>query len=210
METTKAYMVLIFLALKDSTVSYLWKIRESPPAYVFGTIHVSHQDIWPDMASNVKTVWRNSDKVYTELDMSYKQTHQEALKCRIMPGRRTLEDVLPRDVFQKLKQYFHRIRNLLPSWVTLRNVMPAHLVNREHQKRQLFKAYVGKWKRQRPIWILLSMNDLTEANVKKGAGMVVDEKLLSGAKKRGQETGALETARETMRAPKQSEPFTGR
>lgn len=75
-------------------------------------------------------------------------------------------------------------------------MLSSFLINWKMQKKQLFKTYVGDWKRKRPIWTLLLVNDLTREKIESSGQTVLDENLLNAAKERGQQVGALETAYE--------------
>lgn len=171
-------------------------MREEPAAYIFGTIHVAHHAVWSSLPNNVKTAWRHSSRVYGELDWSDVSTRKQVTKCRNLPHGQTLEQHLPVDVFNKLRRYLRKLRRSLPNWIEFSQTVQVQFVGLKEHRRQLFDAYVGDWKTRRPIWMLLLVNDLTEANLKDGVGRVLDEKLLSDAKERGQTTATLETASE--------------
>eukprot|EP00117_Sycon_ciliatum_P002902 scpid53920/ scgid7927/ UPF0632 protein A len=181
---------------KGPAQSYLWRVRDFPPAYVFGTVHVSNDAVWPHVPGNVKTAWRDSDAVFAELDWSDSQTQEEVRRCRQLPEGQTIDGVLPPDVFERLKLFMRHVRNALPEWVQNSDHLSSFLINWKMQKKQLFKTYVGDWRRKRPIWALLLVNDLTREKVEGSGSTVLDENLLNVARTRGQVTGALETASE--------------
>ena len=176
--------------------SYLWQVRKKPPAYVFGTVHVANDAIWPQVPTNVKHAWRQSDAVYAELDWSDGNTQVAVRQCRHLPDGQTIDQILPGDVYERLRLFMKHIRNALPAWVQSSELLSSFLINWKMQKKQLFKTYVGDWKRKRPIWALLLVNDLSREKVENSGHTVLDENLLNEAKERGQTTGALETAAE--------------
>lgn len=110
--------------------------------------------------------------------------------CQMLPQGENLQDMLPRDIYCHLKHHLEYVKLMMPSWMT------------PDQRRKglyadyLFSAIAGNWERKRPIWIMLMVNSLTEADIKSRGVPVLDLCLAQEAKRLRKQTGAVEKVEE--------------
>ena len=67
----------------------------------------------------------------------------------------------------------------------------------------LFDTIVGNWKRKKPVWVMLMINSLTEADVRSRDIPVLDLYLARQAERMGKKIGAVEKVDE------QCQPLNG-
>lgn len=60
----------------------------------------------------------------------------------------------------------------------------------------LFNAIAGNWERKRPVWVMLMVNSLTEADIKTRGVPVLDLYLAQEAERMRKQTGAVEMVEE--------------
>lgn len=60
----------------------------------------------------------------------------------------------------------------------------------------LFNAIAGNWERKRPVWVMLMVNSLTEADIKTRGVPVLDLYLAQEAERMRKRTGAVEKVEE--------------
>ncbi len=98
--------------------SYLWKVDTQPPLYLFGTMHVPYTKLWDFIPENVKTAFSSCDEVCLELRLSDDETRQELYNCQLLPGGvESVEEVLSKDMVQRIEQYLESIRKLFSKWL---------------------------------------------------------------------------------------------
>ncbi|XP_071951989.1 metalloprotease TIKI1-like [Antedon mediterranea] len=176
----------------SKTNSFLWRVRREPgpPAYFFGTIHVPYTRVWDYIPSNTKRAFQNSKNIFFELDLTDPKTISELTYCQMLPQGENLRDVLPESMYLRLKSHLEYVRLMMPSWMT------------QDQKGKglyadyLFNAIAGNWERKRPVWVMLLVNSLTEADVKAKGIPVLDLYLAQEANRSNKGTGAVEKVEE--------------
>lgn len=94
----------------------LWRISGNnlqKPSYLFGTMHMLCAD---DIAisDSLKTAIKNADNVYLELDMDNMFEMLGAMQHMSMKGDTTLEDLLTKEEYSKVKKYFKENNSILP------------------------------------------------------------------------------------------------
>ncbi|RUS79266.1 hypothetical protein EGW08_012996, partial [Elysia chlorotica] len=172
--------------------SFLWTIRRFPPAYLFGTIHVPYDRVWDYIPDNSKAAFALSDSAIFELDLTNPYTLTELAECQVLPHGQTLSDVLPADLYRRLERHVDYVRARMSHWMS------------EEQKKKglfadyLFNAIAGNWRRKRPVWVMLMINSLTEADVKSRGIPVLDLYLAQEAEREGKVTGAVERVEEQV------------
>ena len=67
----------------------------------------------------------------------------------------------------------------------------------------LYEAIVGNWERKKPVWVMLMINSLTEADIRTRGIPVLDLHLARKAETMGKEVGAVEKVDE------QCQPLNG-
>ncbi|XP_011884985.1 PREDICTED: metalloprotease TIKI2 [Cercocebus atys] len=170
--------------------SFLWTIRRDPPAYLFGTIHVPYTRVWDFIPDNSKAAFQASAHVYFELDLTDPYTISALASCQLLPHGENLQDVLPRELYWRLKRHLDYVKLMMPSWMT-----PAQR-GRGLYADYLFNAIAGNWERKRPVWVMLMVNSLTERDVRFRGVPVLDLYLAQQAEKMKKTTGAVEQVEE--------------
>lgn len=98
--------------------SFMWKIKRNPPAYFFGTIHVPYTRVWDAIPSRVKQTFQTSDCVYFELDLMDPYTVSTLAKCQLLPKGAKLIDIIPLDMYLRLKTHLDYIKEMIPHWMS--------------------------------------------------------------------------------------------
>ncbi|XP_071119553.1 metalloprotease TIKI1-like isoform X2 [Haliotis cracherodii] len=170
--------------------SFLWTIHRDPPSYFFGTIHVPYTRVWDYIPSNTKHAFRQAGNVFFELDLTDPYTITSLANCQLLPHGANLSDVLPRDIYIRLKEHLEYVRLMMPGW------MSADQKGRGLYADYLFNAIAGNWERKRPVWVMLMVNSLTESDIKSRGIPVLDLYLAQSAERIGKVTGAVERVEE--------------
>ncbi|XP_041064594.1 metalloprotease TIKI2 isoform X2 [Carcharodon carcharias] len=170
--------------------SFLWTIRRDPPAYLFGTIHVPYTRVWDFVADNCKRAFQHSNSVYFELDLTDPYTISALTSCQMLPHGENLQDVLPRDLYRRLKRHLDYVKVMMPLWMTPDQRGKGLYAD------YLFNAIAGNWERKRPVWVMLMVNSLTEADIRSRGVPVLDLYLAQEAERMKKRTGAVERVEE--------------
>ena len=48
------YVLIFWTTRPETTNSYLWRIEGNPPSYLFGTIHIDYELVFPSIPDNAK------------------------------------------------------------------------------------------------------------------------------------------------------------
>ncbi|HEY0040497.1 MAG TPA: TraB/GumN family protein [Flavisolibacter sp.] len=99
-----------------STNTLLWRISGknlSQPSYLFGTMHMLCGDDIV-LSDSLKAAIKASDNVYLELEMDNMFEMIGAMQHMNMKGDTTLEDLLTKDEYKKVKTYFEENSTMLP------------------------------------------------------------------------------------------------
>ncbi|XP_064124856.1 metalloprotease TIKI1 [Loxodonta africana] len=170
--------------------SFLWTIKRDPPSYFFGTIHVPYTQVWDFIPDNSKEAFQQSSIVYFELDLMDPSTISALTRCQMLPQGENLEDVLPRDIYCRLKRHLEYVKLMMPSWMTPDQRGKGLYAD------YLFNAIAGNWERKRPVWVMLMVNSLTEVDIKSRGVPVLDLYLAQEAERLRKQTGAVERVEE--------------
>ncbi|XP_033008083.1 metalloprotease TIKI2 [Lacerta agilis] len=170
--------------------SFLWTIRRDPPAYLFGTIHVPYTRVWDFVPENSKSAFQASSSVYFELDLTDPYTISGLASCQLLPHGENLQDVLPRDLYHRLKRHLEYVKLMLPHWMTPDQRGKGLYAD------YLFNAIAGNWERKRPVWVMLMVNSLTETDIRSRGVPVLDLYLAQEAERMKKRTGAVERVEE--------------
>lgn len=128
--------------------------------------------------------------VYFELDLTDPYTVSALSSCQLLPQGENLQDVLPRDIYRRLKRHLDYVKLMMPSWVT------PDQRGRGLYADYLFNAIAGNWERKRPVWVMLMVNSLTESDIKTRGVPVLDLYLAQEAERMRKRTGAVEKVEE--------------
>ncbi|NXE27461.1 TIKI1 Metalloprotease, partial [Ardeotis kori] len=170
--------------------SFLWTIKRDPPSYFFGTIHVPYTRIWDFIPENSKKAFQQSHIVYFELDLTDPYTISALTSCQLLPQGENLQDVLPHDIYRRLKQHLEYVKLMMPSWMTPDQRGKGLYAD------YLFNAIAGNWERKRPVWVMLMVNSLTEVDIKSRGVPVLDLYLAQEAERLRKQMGAVEKVEE--------------
>ncbi|KAL0963225.1 hypothetical protein UPYG_G00351380 [Umbra pygmaea] len=170
--------------------SFLWTIKRNPPSYFYGTIHVPYTRVWDFIPENSKKAFQESNIVYFELDLTDPYTISALTSCQLLPQGENLQDVLPRDIYRRLKRHLEYVKLMMPSWMTPDQRGKGLYAD------YLFNAIAGNWERKRPVWVMLMVNSLTEADIKTRGVPVLDLYLAQEAERMRKRTGAVEQVEE--------------
>ncbi|XP_051499424.1 metalloprotease TIKI1 [Apus apus] len=170
--------------------SFLWTIKRDPPSYFFGTIHVPYTRVWEFIPENSKKAFQQSHIVYFELDLTDPYTISALTSCQLLPQGENLQDVLPRDIYRRLKRHLEYVKLMMPSWMTPDQRGKGLYAD------YLFNAIAGNWERKRPVWVMLMVNSLTEVDIKSRGVPVLDLYLAQEAERLRKQTGAVEKVEE--------------
>ena len=66
----------------------LWRIESTPPAYVFGTIHIPANLVWPYVSNETRQAFAGSTHVYGEIDGTSHAYWDRILQCVKNASRR--------------------------------------------------------------------------------------------------------------------------
>ena len=94
----------------------LWKISGNgltKPSYLFGTIHMLCADD-AALSDHMKNIIRKTDEVYFEVDLDNMFEMFSAMNKMKMTGDTTLEDLLSKEDYEKVKDYFEAKGSILP------------------------------------------------------------------------------------------------
>jgi len=100
----------------SSNNTLLWKISGNgltKPSYLFGTIHMLCADD-AVLSQNMKKAIGNADEVYLEVDLDNMMEMLSVIPKMKMTGDTTLQDLLSKEDYQKVKNYFEERQSMLP------------------------------------------------------------------------------------------------
>lgn len=101
---------------KNENKALLWKISGNgltKPSYLFGTIHMLCQDD-AVLSDSLKKAIRNCDEVYLEVKMDNLFEMIGILGQMKMNGDTTFSDLLSKEDYEKVKDYFEKKQSLIP------------------------------------------------------------------------------------------------
>lgn len=122
MKRISAVLLVSLLAISahaqqfDENNTLLWKISGNgleKPSYLFGTIHMLCADD-AILSSNMKKAISECDEVYFEVDMDNLFEMIGAIGKMKMNGDTTLQDLLSKEDYNKVKNYFESKSSMLP------------------------------------------------------------------------------------------------
>src|SRR6476620_5104423 len=101
---------------KNKSNTLLWQITGNGlprPSYLFGTIHMICSDD-ALLSDSLKTAIVNSDAVYFEVDMDNLFEMLGVMRKIKMRNDTTLADLLSKEDYSKVKDYFEKNETMLP------------------------------------------------------------------------------------------------
>src|SRR5688572_27166421 len=94
----------------------LWEISGNglkTPSYLFGTMHLLCADD-ARLSVNLKKAIREADRIYFEIDMDDLQQMMGAFKYMRMTDNTKLSDLLTKEEYTRVREYFEKNRSILP------------------------------------------------------------------------------------------------
>ena len=94
----------------------LWEISGNgleKPSYLFGTMHLLCADD-AKLSVNLKKAIREADRIYFEIDMDDMSQMIGALKFARMNDNTKLSDLLTKEEYARVKEYFEKNKSILP------------------------------------------------------------------------------------------------
>ncbi|QQP42044.1 Metalloprotease TIKI1like, partial [Caligus rogercresseyi] len=126
------------------------------------------------------------------LDLTDPQTLSSLSSCQLLPEGIHLSQVIPPELYARLKRHLDYIREKIPSWITpyqeSRGIAPEYL----------FSAITSNWERKQPIWITLMINSLSEKDIASRGFPVLDLYLSKLAGKQNKKIMAIERWRSSV------------
>lgn len=184
------------LQLQKNLNSFLWLVKRTPPAYLFGTIHVPYTRVWDFIPQNSKDAFERSHYVYFELDLTDTSTVKALWKCQMLPNSGRLKDIIPRSIFKRLQKHLKYIKKMIPIWLKENDPdfpFPSGIVP---YAEKLYELFTHDWHKKRPIWVMLMVNSLTESDIKSRGIPVLDRYLAQESDRNEKSIGAVEDVAE--------------
>lgn len=138
----------------------------------------------------MKKSFHRADQIHFELDLMDPNTVSTLAKCQLLPQGEYLSNVIPSELYRRLKRHLNYVKDMMPSWMT------TEQQGRGLYADYLFNAITGNWERKRPIWVMLMVNSLTESDIKARGIPVLDLYLAQEARRLGKTTGGVEQVAE--------------
>lgn len=70
------------------------------------------------MFTYIQLAFSKSDNIYFELDLTDASTISALTRCQMLPGGKDLRQVLPHDLYQRLKQHLDYVKQAMPHWIS--------------------------------------------------------------------------------------------
>jgi hypothetical protein len=113
------------------------------------------------------------------------------MKCQYLPNKKTLMNVLPPRVFNKLQNYYKYIQSKIPEWLN-----ESKIQEKAENASKVFEDMTRNWQRKRPIWILLQLTSLNKEFVQSRSIPPLDLYMFSKGQQAGKSIGYLESPEE--------------
>lgn len=149
-----------------------------------------YTSVWQFIPENSKNAFYRSEFVVFELDLMDPFTISALNSCQLLPNGQYLADVIPPELYERLKQHLEYVRVSMPSWMT------SDQKGRGLYADYLFNAITGNWERKRPVYVMLMINALTESDIQSRGTPVLDLFLAQEAYKLNKRIAAVEEVHE--------------
>jgi uncharacterized protein YbaP (TraB family) len=132
------FIVSVVSGYSQSSNTLLWRITGKnlvKPSYLFGTMHMICAD-GIDLSDSLKSAITRSDNVYLELEMDNIFEMIGAMQHMQMRNDTTLADLLTKEDYKKVKEYFEGSKSLLPFSIleTYKPLLTASLIAEQEGK----------------------------------------------------------------------------
>uniref|UniRef100_A0A7E4ZY16 Metalloprotease TIKI homolog n=1 Tax=Panagrellus redivivus TaxID=6233 RepID=A0A7E4ZY16_PANRE len=180
----------------DDRSTHLWHVTlegRSAPLYLFGTIHVYWQDVWPFVAPQVRAAFDSADTVLVELALNNSNLTAQLDECRDLPADVRLEWLLGYKLVSRIRKFIDKKGELL------RKAMLNHrsMFMGEHAQRLLnFHRATVNWRNKKPTWVLFTLFHLLSIDGKEKRIPMLDVFLATEAQQRGKKVQSVESPQE--------------
>lgn len=82
-------VLFCIIHIKICLSTLLWRIEISPPAYIFGSIHIPYNLVWPYVSNKTRQTFLSSTHIYLETDVKDDVYWDDFLRCLIKRSKRT-------------------------------------------------------------------------------------------------------------------------
>ncbi|KAF8569146.1 hypothetical protein P879_00580, partial [Paragonimus westermani] len=163
--------------------TFLWKVSTEPPSFLFGTLHVAYTHVWPQIDPAVKIYFAKADSVYIELDLMDPNTLIQLGKCQLLPPNVQLTELLAPSLIHRLELQLANFKKWINLWTEPR---------KRAYTNYLYNTMTSGWKRKRPMWIFLLLNNLANEDFSSRGVPALDLFLTQEAQRLGKRCGAVE------------------
>uniref|UniRef100_A0A914EQT7 Metalloprotease TIKI homolog n=1 Tax=Acrobeloides nanus TaxID=290746 RepID=A0A914EQT7_9BILA len=129
-------------------------------SYLFGTIHVAYTEVWDYVSDKVKEAFDEADSIVFELKLHDPETIETLMRCKNLEDGMRIRDILPFDIYMKLKLYMKQFRQNLYQWSYKKHSNSKS--NAKKHARHLYSSLVGDWETKKPVWLLFLLYQISE------------------------------------------------
>uniref|UniRef100_A0A915D1N2 Metalloprotease TIKI homolog n=1 Tax=Ditylenchus dipsaci TaxID=166011 RepID=A0A915D1N2_9BILA len=161
---------------------FLWSV-DSPSqrnvrSFLFGTIHVSYNEVWDYVSEKVKEVFGEAESIVFELELHNPETIEILLQ-----------------IFERLKLYMKRFKFRLMQW-SYKKFQNKGRHEAKKEARRLYNSIVGGWEVKRPVWLLFLLYQMSESFSQNESSPMLDVFLAQKAQEQGKKLHSIETPAE--------------
>ncbi|CAF0928336.1 unnamed protein product [Rotaria sordida] len=80
--------LVLFIIFSTCSSTLLWRIETSPPSYIFGTIHIPYNLVWPYVSKEIRQAFMSSTHFYAEIDVKNDAFWDDFLLCLVNRSKR--------------------------------------------------------------------------------------------------------------------------
>ena len=157
-----------FVQSQDQGLPFLWEISGTKTSYLFGTVHLPDQRV-ANLPASVNRAFEVSEAVFTEIPLDTSSLMAQVSQL-MLPGPRTLHEILPPDLLQRTEKALQQINSALTIEPFVR-----------------FK-----------VWAIASMVPVLEMQLQNPGVLPMDAHLYQQAQEQGKKVGSLETIEEQV------------
>lgn len=133
-----------------------------PPVYLYGTLHVPYTKVWNRIPTNQKMAFSSSGSLMVELEMRNPETLQKLTKCQFLPDDKTLVEVLPIDLYQRITNYLKKMKNFFLIWLKKNMEGEVNAFSLKSITDQAFRDITYNWEKRKPIWLMYFLDSINE------------------------------------------------
>ncbi|CAF1071898.1 unnamed protein product [Adineta steineri] len=81
--------LVLFIIFSTCSSTLLWRIETTPPSYIFGTIHIPYNLVWPHISNKTREAFFSSTHFYAEIDAKDDMYWDDFYQCLLNRSIRT-------------------------------------------------------------------------------------------------------------------------